>query len=274
MARGRRKRGIHFSLICAWPWGFRVILDAALVLGLAHATLCLAGGPLTISESGTLKYCAIDLSRDRIRAFYTDEDGRRFGSIEGLTQWLSRSGERIVCATNGGIFGPDRKPLGWLIVDGVELQPLNVRTDQPGNFFLQPNGALSVSGAAARIDTTDALAGARPSDVTGIDIALQSGPILVLNGVINPIFDKGSVSRYTRNAVCLRDARTVLFAYSPEPLSLYAFAKALQDVGCQSALYLDGHLSQLYPDRSALAPAQREPLSVILAVTTKDPHGN
>jgi uncharacterized protein YigE (DUF2233 family) len=242
------------------------------MLGAVHAPLSDAAGFATVSDSGPLKYCVIDLSRDHLRAFYTDEHGKRFGSIEALRNWLSRSGEHMVCATNGGIFDPDRKPLGWLVADGVLIAPINRATGQPGNFFLQPNGALSIFGAVARIDTTDVLVVAPVADLTAIDVAVQSGPILLLDGRINPSFDQASVSRYTRNAVCLRDEHSLLLAYSPEPVNLYAFSKALQDMGCQRALYLDGHLSQLYPDDGVLTPAQREDLSVILAVTTKDPH--
>lgn len=224
----------------------------------------------TVSTSSGLRYCVIDVTREKVRVFYTDEKGRPFGSIEAVQQWLHASHEHIVCATNGGIFAPDGKPLGWLVGNGVALSPINTATSAPGNFYLQPNGALRIEGEKAELVTTKVLASHVADDMSAVDVGLQSGPLLVQEGQVNAVFDAQSVSRYTRNAVCLRNPQTVLFAYSPNPVSLFDFAHALVALGCQSALYLDGHLSQLYPDSDFQTPAQRETLSVILAVTTKD----
>ena len=85
--------------------------------------------------------------------------------------------------------------------------------------------------------------------------------MLLQAGIVNPRLDPNSVSRFTRNAVCTIDARHVLLAYTERPLTLYSFADALLSVGCTDALYLDGHLSQMYPFDHDLSPAQRQPLS-------------
>jgi len=239
-----------------------------LVLASAFAPPVKAGPPRT---EGELHYCVIDLRHEHLRGFFSDTSGHRFGSIAALDAWLSQSHEHIVCATNGGIFGKDGAPLGWFVADGVQLFAINRQSHAYGNFYLQPNGALRIANGTAAIVATAELLPREEDDVSQVELGVQSGPLLIVDGRINALFDPASTSRYTRNAVCLRDAHTVLLAYSSTPLTFYQFALALVGLSCQQALYLDGNLSQLSPDAAPLVAAQRETLSVILAVTAKDP---
>ncbi len=192
--------------------------------------------------------------------------------MPALVRWLRDGGEQLDCGTNGGIYASDARPLGWLVADGVLLQPINLVQDRPGNFYLQPNGALVIAHGVARIETTQALTDMARGDVSQIDLALQSGPLLVIGGVINPRFDVASTSRYVRNAVCVADPGSVLIAYSDHLVSLYEFAKQLSAIGCSDALYLDGHVSQMYPVDQELEPAQQRELSVFIGITSRTEH--
>ena len=82
-------------------------------------------------------------------------------------------------------------------------------------------------------------------------IATQSGPLLVVNGVLHPAFREESVNRHFRNGVGVtRDGKAV-FAISQGLVTFHEFATLFRDVlGCDNALYLDGALSAVYaPDQ-------------------------
>jgi uncharacterized protein YigE (DUF2233 family) len=212
--------------------------------------------------------CSVDLRVQHLRGFYTDQHGRRFGSSARLADWLAETGEHLDCAVNGGIFGLDQSPLGLFVADGLALYPLNAASDRPGNFFLQPNGALIVRDETAQVITTAELAG-QLSDLADVDLAVQSGPMLLQSGSVSARLDPASQSRFTRDAVCIVDQTHVVLAYSPEPVSLFELAVALQSIGCRDALYLDGHLSQMYPFDRTLSLAQRQDISTIIGVTSR-----
>src|SRR5690606_8583923 len=75
--------------------------------------------------------------------------------------------------------------------------------------------------------------------------ATQSGPIVIEAGVVNPLFDPHSTSRFVRNGVCVGE-RYLVFDISSTRVSFYEFASFLRDVGCDDALYLDGNVSSVY----------------------------
>src|SRR5690606_31054493 len=129
---------------------------------------------------------------------------------------------------------------------GARLRPLNTaRGDaRRGNFAIQPNGVFHVDreGRAGVVPTTQWRA--RAIDAR---LATQSGPMLVVDGEINPNFDVDSDSLRVRSGVCARTPREVVFAVSESPVSFHAFARLFRDaIGCRDALYLDGTLSRIW----------------------------
>ena len=52
--------------------------------------------------------------------------------------------QEIVFATNGGMFEKDFSPKGLYIENKKEIQILDTKMVGYGNFYLQPNGVLSV----------------------------------------------------------------------------------------------------------------------------------
>ena len=250
-------------------------MTMVVMLGLGYGADVPAGPALPASsarparQDNGLWVCRLALDSERLRAFYTDQHGVRFGHMSNLVAWLASSRQELQCATNGAIYAPGGRPLGWLVADGVLLNPINYDSSSPGNFFMQPNGALIIDDAGARIETTAALLADAPQDVSHIQLALQSGPLLLQDDVINRRFDEASTSRYSRNAICVVDPSHVILAYSERLVNLYQFALQLQQIGCRQALYLDGHLSQMYPSQAALEPAQQRELSVFIGVTSR-----
>ena len=54
--------------------------------------------------------------------------------------------------------------------------------------------------------------------------ATQSGPMLLINGAINPEFQENSANLKIRSGVGIIDDRNVVFVISNEPINFYDFA--------------------------------------------------
>ncbi len=191
--------------------------------------------------------CRVRLPHDDLRVLFADESGKRFEGFEPLRETLERQGRHLAFAMNAGMFHPDFRPVGLLVIDGRELAPIN-RDPGTGNFFLQPNGVFLVDDHGARVLATDEYRGLTPR------FATQSGPMLLRGGAIpgNSAFRANSTSRHIRNGVCAPTPRLVAFAISEDEVTFYEFARYFQRaLGCHDALYLDGTVSSLY------APALR-----------------
>jgi uncharacterized protein YigE (DUF2233 family) len=191
-------------------------------------------------------------------------DGSRFGNFETLKNYLKKSGERLVFATNAGIFEPGFAPTGLYMEGGREYVPLNL-TDGVGNFYVKPNGIFRVDTTGASIVSADKFTGS----ADGIRLATQSGPLLLLNGEINPQFKTNSDSTRIRSGVGVVSPKQIVFAISNDPVAFYEFASLFRDrLGCKDALYLDGSISKFYPEVTITGGAQSD-FAGILAITEK-----
>ncbi len=182
----------------------------------------------------------VDPASQTIAIHWKDEDGNRFTSIGALKAWLEARGQKLLFATNGGIYETDFTPLGLYIEDGKVLHPLNT-AQGTGNFYLQPNGVFYMDATGGHVvKTTDF----QRSD--GIVTATQSGPMLVTDGEINPAFTPGSKNVFVRTGVGIDDNGKVVFAKAVG-VNFYDFATYFRDtLRCRNALYLDGHISLMY----------------------------
>ena len=88
------------------------------------------------------------LRRESLRLFYADAQGARYESFERLQAALAREQKKLVFAMNAGMFHPDMKPVGLLVIDGREIAPIN-RSTGSGNFYLQPNGVFLIDAAGS-----------------------------------------------------------------------------------------------------------------------------
>jgi uncharacterized protein YigE (DUF2233 family) len=187
---------------------------------------------------------------------YADAAGTRYGNFTALRDSLAREGRKLTFAMNAGMFHPDFRPVGLLVIDGKALAPIN-RAAGPGNFYLQPNGVFLIEGGA-RVLATDDYRDRKPA------FATQSGPMLVHRGQIPAsfAFRANSTSRHIRNGVCVQAGAIAVFVISEAPVTFNEFAAVFQKtLGCGEALYLDGSISSLYStqlkradDRAALGP--------------------
>ncbi|WP_245843697.1 phosphodiester glycosidase family protein [Niastella vici] len=79
-----------------------------------------------------------------------------------------------------------------------------------------------------------------------VKYATQSGPLLVINGTINPAFKEGSTNVNIRNGVGILPNNEVVFAMSKGEVNFFDFAGYFKKMGCRYALYLDGFVSRTY----------------------------
>jgi uncharacterized protein YigE (DUF2233 family) len=215
----------------------------------------------------------IDLARDRLELHWKDAEGQALGGIDRLREWGETRGRSLLFAANAGIYDREFRPLGLHVENGVALRPLNATRagSGHGNFSLQPNGVFYVDRAGnAGVMTT---ARWRERGVQA-RLASQSGPMLVVDGEINPAFDARSESLKWRSGVCAATPSHVVFAVSEAPVSFHAFARLFRDtLGCRDALYLDGTLSRLWTREegySGAAAMMVKPYAGMFAVFAAD----
>ncbi len=193
-------------------------------------------------EEHTFEIVEVDVSKASLRLFWKHPGGRNFAHFSSLEALLEESGHQMVFVTNAGIFGKDAAPLGLHIEDGKTLSPLNGATGS-GNFFLEPNGVFYLDDEGPHVVETRAYAALNPSP----EIAVQSGPLLVVDGAIHPAFQAQSPNMHVRSGVGIDSEGKVCFAISRKPVNFHSFASLFLDVlGCRNALYLDGAISALH----------------------------
>lgn len=228
-------------MLCAWIKALFVFFVSPAVLALSfHDDVARA----TVQG---VEYTIIQAQPRQVRLLWQDVQGQNYATLRRAKAALEQQGETVKMLMNAGIFGMDGKPAGLWIEQGVVRHPLNTLQGK-GNFHIQPNGVFWLAGNKAGIETRSSWQKAKRK----VDYAVQSGPMLVLNGKINSRFVKNLSSPYKRNAVCLTKSRQLLFIISTsyektsQWPSLYQFAQALQSFACYQALYLDGSISDYY----------------------------
>jgi len=165
-------------------------LVCSLALAYASNAIALDSRRLHAGE-GDYRIVTVDLAQDKLELYWRDSEDLAYGSIEALRRTGDVQARPLLFATNAGIYDREFRPLGLTIADGRTLRPINTvqGSGRSGNFGMQPNGIFYVdtSGHAGVVAT-------RTWRERKIDarIATQSGPMLVVDGEINPNFlEKG-----------------------------------------------------------------------------------
>jgi uncharacterized protein YigE (DUF2233 family) len=202
------------------------------------------GGPCrsVTYESNSYVVCQFDLRHYKAKLFWKQPNGEPYGSLRNIPRRDGSDTGQLVFATNGGMYQSDRSPLGLYVENGRELVRANTVVGA-GNFYIKPNGIFYVSGDSTGILETRLFLLQHPHS----DIATQSGPLLVINGAINPKILSNSNSRKLRNGVGVQDPHRVTFVISDDPVTFGKFAQFFRDaLHCSNALYLDGSISSIY----------------------------
>ena len=203
-------------------------------------TFLLSGWSMTEKDDPRIAAVVIDPQQQPITMHWKAPDGSVFGNIGELDKWARATGRAVHFAMNGGMFTPAQAPVGLYVEEGVEFQGLDTGTVGSGNFRMQPNGVFGITrSGSAFVRTTGAYSTLGP-----VRYATQSGPMLLVKGVINSNFRAGSSNLHIRNGVGLLPNGSVLFAISKEPVNFHDFATFFKEQGCTEALYLDGAISR------------------------------
>lgn len=193
------------------------------------------------SNDDRFVYYIVNPKEKELQFHYKDEKGNTFKSIQSLKQWLEKKNKTLLFAMNGGMYKKDNSPLGLYIENSKTISKLNTEKGY-GNFYLQPNGVFYITAERLpSISTTNEF-----KEKKNIEYATQSGPMLVIKGKINPVFKEGSANLNIRNGVGILPGNKVILAMSKHEVNFYDFAKFFKDMGCISALYLDGFVSRTY----------------------------
>lgn len=205
-----------------------------------------------------LNYCGVkyliyvaNLDSDEIRMhLYKNKKKQNYFSLDAVKADLELKGLEAKMITNAGMFTPSNEPEGLYIEEGSQTNfELDTgKTQGDANFYLSPNGVFYIdSSNTAHISTTmDFLTGKKIS--TGhIRMATQSGPMLLINGSIHPKFTSGSSNEKIRSGVGIINEKKIVFAATVDPSNFYSFSMFFKNIfDCRDALFLDGHISQMY----------------------------
>ena len=131
-------------------------------------------------------------------------------------------------------------PVGLFIKKQQVIQPINLE-DGFGNFYLKPNGALLFTSEKAIICET--------ADIPlykDIQLGIQSGPMLVVNGVVHAKFNIASTNKLIRCGVGSYSNSNgdnfIVFAISNTPVSFYEFSMYfLNKFDCKQAICLESN---------------------------------
>lgn len=178
---------------------------------------------------------------ENIQFYWKDDNGNVIKSINNLKRYVESKNENLKFATNGGMFEINNIPKGIYIENSRILNKIDPSKGN-GNFYLQPNGVFYFTkNKEPNIVETEKF-----QYNPNIQFATQSGPILLINGNINPIFQEQSKNLNIRNGVGILENGNVVFVMSKTEVNFYNFALLFKELGCKNALYLDGFVSRTY----------------------------
>lgn len=144
------------------------------------------------------------------------------------------------------------RPIGYYVKNSQQVQSANLN-DGTGNFYLKPNGAL--------LFLQDDVAICESSEIASfqnVRLGIQSGPMLLNEGAVNPQFNPQSTNKNLRCGVGIyannKGEKFLAFAISNTPVSFYDFAVFFRKkLKCSSALCLESVGCTMYfPNQSNL----------------------
>ena len=133
-------------------------------------------------NDGNITYGIFQAKPEEVQLHWKDAEGNDYQSLTRLKNALEDS-YNVKMVMNAGIYSMNNVPAGLWIEQGKELNALNTKAGK-GNFHVQPNGVFAIAGNKPYILTTAAYQKSKLKP----DFALQSGPMLIIHGKMNPQF--------------------------------------------------------------------------------------
>ena len=182
-----------------------------------------------------------------VKMAWKDESGNILHSQEALQSLLLSKGDTLLVAMNGGMYTGTYEPCGLYVENGTVLHSLNKNFSGTGNFTLpfgqtKTNGVflITADSKAKVVFSKDYTASLKPYYAT------QSGPVLVYNNTVNPMFGEKTTNILPRNGIGVNTDGNVVMVFSGST-NFYTLAKFFRDeLMCPNALYLDGVVSRMF----------------------------
>ncbi len=165
----------------------------------------------------TVQAYTVNPQTERVKMYWQKANGEAWGTLHALLADINSQGQ-VQMAMNGGIYDESYAPLGLYIENGQQKVALNLASGE-GNFFIRPGGVFYVAGDKVGIVRLDAFKASKD-----IQFAVQSGPMLMENGVINPRIHPNVASRKIRNGVGINKHGNAVFLLSQQATNFYDFA--------------------------------------------------
>lgn len=234
----------------------RMLLMAAFCSGICRAEV----REEAVTFAGT-QFRVVKLESQQVEVVWKGADGQPYRTFDKVQARFAKEGKTAKFLMNAGLYAPGYVPCGLYVENGTELKPLN-RAEGSGNFHLQPNGVLLIHGdpaselkskPLAEIQTTAARAAFQEnvelhaSSISQLNVAVQSGPMLLIEGKRHPAFREGSANKLERNGVGIDSKGRVVFAITApgQMVNFWDFAGLFLTLDCKNALFLDGNISQM-----------------------------
>ena len=199
----------------------------------------------------TVQAYTVNPQTERVKMYWQKANGEAWGTLHALLADMNSQGQ-VQMAMNGGIYDESYAPLGLYIENGQQ------------KVFIRPGGVFYVAGDKVGIVRLDAFKASKD-----IQFAVQSGPMLMENGVINPRIHPNVASRKIRNGVGINKQGNAVFLLSQQATNFYDFAcYAKAKLNVEQLLYLDGTISHIYMKGGAI-PWQRYPFVTMISVEWK-----
>lgn len=195
-----------------------------------------------VHEGNRYTVCHVDAAEADMRLFLRNSEGQIYGQFDAIEAELPE-GKALSFAINGGMYHPDRRPVGFYVENGVQAQRLYPNAG-PGNFGLVPNGVFCIRDGRADVIESKRFEAA----ATQCAYATQSGPMLVIDGELHPKFLASSSSKLIRNGVgTSSDGKRAVFVKAENSVNFHEFSRYFRDVlQLDQALFLDGKVSRLH----------------------------
>jgi len=199
----------------------------------------------SISQQKTGKYTyngnsysciKIKLTPKNIAKFFIIENNNKIPHNEFLNSNNFNHDEQLLSTTS--IVDPKGMPVGLYVNNYKEIKPTNKGNGQ-GNFYLKPNGAFLIMDDKITVCETSEI-----HQYNNIKYGVQSGPMLIHNGIINHQFNQNSKNKYIRSAVGMstnnKGEEFIIFALSDSKVSFYDFSEFfLNKFKCDEVLNIE-----------------------------------